>query len=402
MTVLPDAPDDEDAVAPLAAGPAKLGDVAAAAGLRRIHVLAWRDLDDPEAGGSEVHAAHVARLWAEAGIEVTVRTSEAVGHPAHARRDGYRVVRKARRYAVFPRTALSGLFGRTGPRDAMVEIWNGMPFFSPVWCHQPSVVFCHHVHGEQWRMVLHPAALARLGELVEYRLAPPVYRRARIVTLSASSRDELVSELGLAPERISVVPPGVDARFSPGGRRSPHPLVVSVGRLVPVKRLDRLVAALVELRRRHPRLEAVLVGEGYERPALEAQVRAAGAEGWLSLPGRLGDDDLVALYRRAWALASASAREGWGMTVTEAAACATPAVVSDIAGHRDAVDPGRSGLLVDGTDGLVAGLDRVLADAGLRRRLERGAREHAARFTWGATALGTLTALADEALRRRR
>jgi len=49
----------------------KLGDLAATAGLRRIAILAWRDLDDPEAGGSELHASRVASLWAEAGIEVT-------------------------------------------------------------------------------------------------------------------------------------------------------------------------------------------------------------------------------------------------------------------------------------------------------------------------------------------
>ena len=73
---------------------AKLGDIAATAGLRRIHVIAWRDLDDVEAGGSEVHAATVARLWSEAGIEVLMRTSWAQGHPNFDRRDGYEVVRK--------------------------------------------------------------------------------------------------------------------------------------------------------------------------------------------------------------------------------------------------------------------------------------------------------------------
>src|SRR5207244_626007 len=60
---------------------AKLSDAAASAGLRRVAILAWRDLDDPEAGGSEVHAARVAALWGAAGIEVTLRTSHAPGHP---------------------------------------------------------------------------------------------------------------------------------------------------------------------------------------------------------------------------------------------------------------------------------------------------------------------------------
>ena len=112
---------------------AKLGDLAAAAGLRRIAILAWRDLDDPEAGGSELHASRVAALWAEAGIEVTMRTSYAAGHPQVSWRDGYRVIRKAGRYLVFPRAAFSEMMGWHGASDGLVEIWNGMPFFSPVW-----------------------------------------------------------------------------------------------------------------------------------------------------------------------------------------------------------------------------------------------------------------------------
>ena len=67
---------------------AKLGDIAARAGLRRVSVLAWRDLDDPEAGGSEVHASKVAALWGEAGIEVTMRTSHAPGYPTVELRPG--------------------------------------------------------------------------------------------------------------------------------------------------------------------------------------------------------------------------------------------------------------------------------------------------------------------------
>ena len=378
-----------------------LAEIAADVGLRRVHMLAWRDLDDPEAGGSELHAAHIARLWAEAGIEVTMRTSSADGHPTTATRDGYRVVRKAGRYLVFPRSAASGFLGRDGARDAVVEIWNGMPFFSPLWARAPRVVFVHHVHAEMWRMVLTPR-LARLGELVEYKVAPPLYRRSRIVTLSSSSKQELVDLLGFRPDNVDVVPPGVDAHFAPGGERSSRPLVVAVGRLVPVKRFELIVDALVTLKARHPSLEAMIVGEGYERPALEARVSFARAGDWLHLPGHLDDDALLELYRRAWVLASSSLREGWGMTITEAGACATPAVVTRIAGHLDAVVDGVSGFLADTTEDLTARLDTVLSDGALRRRLGRGAFEHAGRLTWEATARGTLSALAAEVRRARR
>jgi glycosyltransferase involved in cell wall biosynthesis len=88
------------------------------------------------------------------------------------------------------------------------------------------------------------------------------------------------------------------------------------------------------------------------------------------------------------------------MTITEAAACGTPAVVTDISGHSDAVVDGETGLLAPPVE-LGAALDRVLADVELRARLSAGAVAHAARFTWEATAEGTLQVLADDARRRR-
>ena len=180
---------------------AALAEMAARAGLRRVHMLAWRDLYDPEAGGSEVHASTVAKLWAEAGIEVTMRSSYAQGHPPVGTRDGYHVIRKAGRYMVFPRAAVSELRNKYGPRDGLVEIWNGMPFLSPLWAIGPRIVFLHHLHGEMWKMTL-PPNLARMGEILEFRVAPPLYRRTRIVTVSYSSRDELVHEGFLAGAEI--------------------------------------------------------------------------------------------------------------------------------------------------------------------------------------------------------
>jgi glycosyltransferase involved in cell wall biosynthesis len=379
---------------------AKIGDLAAESGIRRVSMLAWRDLDDPEAGGSEVHASTVAALWGQAGIEVTMRTSYAAGHPQISWRDGYRVIRKAGRYMVFPRAAFSEMMGWHGSRDGLVEIWNGMPFFSPVWGRGPRIVWLHHVHAEMWQMTL-PPRLAAMGSTVEARLAPPFYRRTPVVTLSQSSKRELVEELRFKPNRVTVVPPGVDPRYSPSGAKSPTPLVVAAGRLVPVKRFDELIAVLIRVKEQHPRLEAVIVGEGYRRDELEAQLRESGAERWIRLAGYVTDEELIDLYRRAWAVASAAAREGWGMTITEAGACGTPAVATRIAGHSDAVAEGYSGMLVDRRDEFVDALDQVLRDSDLRERLGRGAIEHSSRFTWAATARGTLEVLAADAVRRR-
>jgi glycosyltransferase involved in cell wall biosynthesis len=378
----------------------RLAGLAAESGIRRISVLAWRDLDDPEAGGSEVHVARVISLWADAGIDVTMRTSHAPGHPQVVWRDGYRVIRKAGRYLVFPRAVFSETMRWHGERDALVEIWNGMPWFSPVWADVPRCVWLHHVHDTMWEMTL-PPRLAKFGRALEFKIAPPFYRRTEIVTLSESSRRELEEKLHLKPKRIHVVPVGIDSQYSPGGAKSPDPLVVAVGRLVAVKRFGVLVDALLQTKLQVPALRAVLVGDGYEREELLAQIDKAGASDWLTLAGRVSDREKIDYYRQAWLVASASAHEGWGMTLTEAAACGTPSVATRIAGHEDAVAEGKSGLLADDDAALVPAMVSILNDASVRDRLSAGALEHAARFTWGATALGTLEVLAADARRRR-
>ncbi len=362
--------------------------------------MAWRDFDDAEAGGSELHAHRIMTLWAEAGLKINLCTSTAPGQPPFIKRNGYRVTRRVGRYSIFPRTMISGTLGRFGRGDGLVEIWNGMPFLSPLWARCPRIVFLHHVHAEMWKMVL-PKGLAELGYGVEHTLAPPVYRRSRIVTLSPSSKEEIVSRLGMRPSNVSVCPPGVEGHFSPGTARSEQPLVVAVGRLVPVKRFELLIEVLLKLKPQIPDLHAVIVGEGYEREMLEDLVRRGNAGSWISLPGYIDDSGLVELYRRAWILASTSLREGWGMTVTEAGACGTPAVASRISGHRDAVVDGTTGLLFDTLDEMADQLHSVLTDEVLRKRLAMAALDYASQFSWDATARGALATLAAEAMRRR-
>ncbi len=383
-------------------GAGRLAEQAEEARLRRVAIIAWRDLDDPEAGGSELHAHEIARRWAEGGIEVTLRTSSVAGEPERVARQGYTAVRRSGRYQVFATAPADVVRGRLGQLDGVVEIWNGMPFFSPLWSlfgpRLPLLTFLHHVHAEMWQMVL-PPRLAALGHAVEFHLAPPLYRRSRLVTLSESSRREIVAMLRLRPERVSVVPPGVDSSFSPGGERAGSPLVLAVGRLVPVKRFELLVEAVAALRSRGLPVECLIAGEGSERGKLEAVRHELGADSYVHLPGRLSSEELLAAYRRAWVVASTSAREGWGMTVSEAAACATPAVVSRIAGHEDAVVGEETGLFFSGREELVAALGSVLADEDLRSRLGKGAYEKALTLTWDETASATLGLLAEEAAR---
>jgi glycosyltransferase involved in cell wall biosynthesis len=122
----------------------------------------------------------------------------------------------------------------------------------------------------------------------------------------------------------------------------------------------------------------------------------------VTLRGRISDADVVAAYHRAWLVASASVAEGWGMALTEAAACGTPAVATDIAGHRDAVRADVSGVLVAQPCDLAAAAARLLRDPVELARLSAGASAMAAELTWDRAAARHLQVLVDVAERRGR
>ena len=195
----------------------ELADEMMTVGVRRVHVLAWRDLDDPDAGGSEVHADEFMRRWAAAGLDITHRTSEAVGQPSTSTRNGYRVIRRGSRYSVFPRAVGSEWIRRMGAYDALVEVWNGVPWMSPLWCRKPRITFLHHVHGPMWDQLL-PRPLAGVGRALEARFAPPFYRRSLTLTPSDATRDDLLG-LGFRSDRVVAVNNGVDPMFQTGGER---------------------------------------------------------------------------------------------------------------------------------------------------------------------------------------
>ncbi|HEY4333209.1 MAG TPA: glycosyltransferase family 4 protein, partial [Ilumatobacteraceae bacterium] len=269
-------------------------------------------------------------------------------------------------------------------------------WLSPLWCRKPRIMFLHHVHGPMWNQIL-PGPFAAAGRLMETRLAPPLYRHTRTLTPSDATRDELIA-LGFRRDLVTAVPNGVDAFFQPGGVRSADPLVIGVGRLAPVKRFDQLVEAALVARKRVPNLRLVIVGEGPERTRIEELIRATDSASWITLAGHRRNEELLELYREAWLVASASLAEGWGLTLTEAAACGVPAVATNISGHRCSVIDGRTGVLAE-LDQLGDVMADVLLDDERRNALGAAALARARTLTWDASALGIISALHGEALR---
>lgn len=213
--------------------------------------------------------------------------------------------------------------------------------------------------------------------------------------------DELVGLYGAEPERIEIVPPGVDhAFFSPGDRAGAraalglgdHPVLLFVGRIQPLKGLDVAVRALAGLDRRDAVLVAVGGTSGPIGESHLADVRALATE--LDVLDRIRFIEaqphhlLSTFYRAADAVYVPSRSESFGLVALEAAACGTPVVAADVGGLRTLVHDGISGFLVPDRDpaAFAAHTDRILADAGLAASLARAGVDIARGYTWSRTA----------------
>lgn len=370
----------------------------------RVAVLSWRAPGDPDAGGSELHAREILTRWVAAGVEVTVhaRRPPGGGHVAGGP-DGdlaFPVVHTGGTYGVFA-AAPARVLRERRRFDAVVEVLNGVPFWSPLWWRGPRVVWLHHLHTEMWAQTL-PRPVADIGRWNERNVVPRLYASTPVVTLAEPGRTEL-AHAGF--RRVEVVEPGVSEVFTPAPERVVTGVgsrLVAVGRLAPVKRWVDLFDAVAPLAERIPGLRLDVVGEGPLRTEFDAWRTAHRAE-WLTLHGRVGDEALRDLYRSADVLVSASSAEGWGMTITEAARCGVPAVVTDVTGHRAAVVDGVTGVLVDRPAMLTSAIERLLLDGDRRAALGAAAAERARTMIWDEAArrhLGILEAAVAERGRR--
>jgi glycosyltransferase involved in cell wall biosynthesis len=160
-----------------------------------------------------------------------------------------------------------------------------------------------------------------------------------------------------------------------------------------------LLEQLDPVHRGMPELRLTIVGDGPQRALLEAWIEEHSAREWVRIRGRVDNETLRDLYRESWLIASASLAEGWGLTLTEAAGCGTPAVATDIGGHRSAVRDGVTGSLVP-LDKLGERCGQLLGDRAARDVMAENAVEWARSLSWDALAAGVLQPLHDEIVNR--
>jgi len=363
-----------------------------------ILVINWQDLENPQAGGAEIHLFEIFQRLAGAGHRVRLVCSGWKGAPATARIDGIEVRRVGRRnsFALLGRGAVRRAIRRERP-EVVVEDINKLPLFLPTLTDLPFCALVPHLFGETaFQEASWPMAAAVV--MAERPLAG-VYHRAAFHAISESTRDDLVAR-GVAAERIRVIHPGVDSvRFSPSltEPRSREPLFLYVGRLKRYKGIGLAIEALALARRTRPDLRLDITGTGDYRAELERLVARLDQESAVTFHGFVTEARKVSLLRGAWANLFPSPKEGWGITIVEAAACGTPSIASDSPGLRDSVRHMETGYLVPHGDvnALAARMLELAGDPALVARLGAGARRFAERLTWDRSAAETERHLHD-------
>jgi glycosyltransferase involved in cell wall biosynthesis len=347
---------------------------------RHVVFFSWRDTTNPEAGGAELYLEKVARGLVERGARVTIFCAAHGDAAGDEVVDGIRFVRRGSKMSVYLRGMQLLATRRFGRVDVVVDVQNGLPFFTRLVTRRPVLVLVHHVHREQWPVV-YPGLMGRVGWWIESQFAPRLYRRCQYVAVSQATKGEL-AELGVGADRIAVVHNGSDPAPAPGVPKTPAPSMCTVGRLVPHKQVEHAIDACLRLRAEQLDVHLTVAGSGWWEDELAAYAREHHAEDWVTFEGHVSEERRSEIYASSWVMALPSLKEGWGLVIGEAGTYGTPTVAYRSAGGtQESIEEGRSGLLADDVDEFVAGLHSVLTDAGLREKLSAGAQDMSHRFT---------------------
>jgi glycosyltransferase involved in cell wall biosynthesis len=304
----------------------------------RILILNWKDTAHPLAGGAEVFTEEVARALAARGHTVTLFASAVSGRPARDTVDGVEVVRRGGRLGVY-REARRFWHEHPGAYDVVLDEINTRPFLAPRWARgTPVVALIHQLAREIWWYET-PLPVAAAGRYLLEPLWLRTYRDVPALTVSASSAESLRLHHGWRD--VTVVPEGAAPHPPPAVEKEEEPTVVFLGRLVAMKRPEHALEAFRLLAVRFPSARLWAIGDGPLRRRLERD-----APPNATFLGRVGREELLERLARAHVLVATSVREGWGLNVSEAAACGTPAIGYRVPGLVDSV-PASGGAIVE-------------------------------------------------------
>lgn len=358
----------------------------------------------PAAGGAEKHLHRIFSKIVEMGHEVVLFTTMFPGAKERDVVDGIQVVRKGGDLT-FQLTVAANLkkLDREFGFDVVVEDLNKLPVFAHWFVRKPLLVQMHHL----WRKSIFSEAIFPIAFGVWFfeRIIPFFYRTQPFVVVSPSTKKEL-AEIGVDESRISVIyngsemPPAaaqfdkcMDSRESNENAQTPY--FIWLSRVHRYKGIWTALESFEIFSKSHPEVKLFIVGDGPLLKKLPAWLKMHGLEGNVELTGFVSASRKYELLSSSLALLQTSYKEGWGLTVMEAAQLCRTTIASDVPGLRDSVCDGETGILFPSGNAAAcaSAMEKVYGDAELRASLGRNAKRYAESFSWEKSARETLELL---------
>jgi glycosyltransferase involved in cell wall biosynthesis len=346
----------------------------------RVLWFNWRDIRHPEAGGAELFTHEVMLRLVKRGYDMTLYCAQFLNSPKTENIDGVEVIRDGGKYSVYNKA--KNYYRKHGNSyDFVIDEVNTRPFLTPKFVKgKPILALYHSLTRRGWfHETFFP--INYIGYYYLERKWLSYYKDVMTVTVSNSSKEGLES-MGL--KKILIVPEGVSV--TPLSRvpvKASTPLIVFVGRLKRHKLPQHAIEAFTIIKKEVPSAKLWIIGEGYLRKELEK----LGVKD-VTFLGHVKDELKFDILRQAHLILVPATLEGWGLVVTESNAMGTPAVAYDVAGLRDSIIDGKTGILVkdNSPESLARSAISLLNDPDTLSELSFNALSFSRNFSWDNTA----------------
>lgn len=352
-----------------------------------ILIFNWRDTKHTWAGGAETYVHELAKRWVADGNHVTVFCGNDGRHQHNEVIEGVQVVRRGGFYTVYVWAFLYYMLRFRNRFDVVIDSENGIPFFTPLYVQEPVFLLIHHVHQEVFRTNL-VFPFMQIASYIEAELMPKVYKNSSVLTVSESSKREIIKLKFVTHSDISIVNPGINTAEYEKSVKTKHPSVLYFGRLKSYKNIDVAIKAFKKVIVTCPTARMTIAGSGEHENALKELVHKLNMNDYITFTGKVTNEMKKKLLGENWVVVQPSMVEGWGITVIESNASGTPVIASDVNGLRDSIVHNKTGLLVKVKD-VSAFADTMLlliTDKRKRALLSKNAYDWSRTFSWDLSA----------------
>ncbi len=361
----------------------------------KILIFNWRDLKHTWAGGGEIYIFELAARWVTMGNEVIIFCGQDFEKtlPPFEIINGIHIYRKGGKFSIYL-WAIYYYFAHLRKKvDVVIDVENGIPFFTPIFCRRPKISFVYHIHGNQFFYEL-PSPLSYIGFAIERFVFPLLYKHLPIVAISETTKQQLVN-IGFDKKNISLVYCGINNTKRPTKeiKKFSKPTILYLGRIKKYKRIDLLIKIFSEIVKEVPDAHLIIAGWGTEASNVADLAMRSPLRRKISLMGPVNDEEKKILLSKSWIFVNPSIGEGWSIAVIEANLYGTPAVSLGVSGLAESILHKKTGLLAKDENDLIKRICEILKDSGLREKLSKNATVWANSFSWDRSAQESLQIL---------